>query len=364
MSPFHVLVNAINDNAVPRGPDRYLLELLPRLCAVDSGLRVTLAHAPWQAAFADAEFGPQVRKLPVAAPRTPAARLVWQAVEFPRIANRLDVQVTFLPNLIWTPGLRGPSVMTAHDLLHFRYPEKFGRIKAALLRRVIRLALGRSDAVIAVSEFTASDVIRFGGVPRNRIVTISEGGPSPTRRSNAAAQKVFLFVGKLERTKGITDLIHAFLHSDYLTRSGYRLVIVGPDGNARDEVAAAMRGREDRVLRPGFVAEAELQDLYRTCRGFVFPSVAEGFGLVVLEAMAHGAPVIAARATSLPEVVGEAGLLVPPNDVDALKEAMERLAQDDALYARLQDAGYARLQRFSWEQAAEATATLFRRLAA
>ena len=74
-APLHVLVNAINDNAVPRGPDRYLLELLPRLCATDPGLRFTLAHAPWQAAFADAEFGPQVRKLPLAAPRKPAARL-------------------------------------------------------------------------------------------------------------------------------------------------------------------------------------------------------------------------------------------------------------------------------------------------
>ena len=363
-APLHVLVNAINDNAVPRGPDRYLLELLPRLCATDPGLRFTLAHAPWQAAFADAEFGPQVRKLPLAAPRKPAARLVWQAMQFPRIANRLGVQVTFLPNLIWTPGLRGPTVMTAHDLLHFRYPAKFGRLKAALLRPVIRLALRRSDAVIAVSEFTANDVIRFGGVSRARVVTVPEGGPCPRRRSEGAAQKVFLFVGKLERTKGITDLIHAFRLSEDLASSGYRLVIVGPDGNASDEVAEAMRGDEDRISRQGFVAEADLQDLYRTCRGFVFPSVAEGFGLVVLEAMAQGAPVIAARATSLPEVIGEAGLLVPPNDVDSLRAAMERLAQDDALFARLQDAGYARLQRFSWGEAAEATANLFRRVAA
>lgn len=362
-APLHVLVNAINDNAVPRGPDRYLLEILPRLCAADAGLRVTLAHAPWQSAFAEAEFGPSVQKLMLAAPRKPAARLVWQALQFPRVANRLGAQVTFLPNLIWTPGLRGPTVITAHDLLHFRNPEKFGRLKAALLQRVIRRALRRADAVIAVSDFTAKDVTRFGGVPDARITTIMEGGPPLKRRSKAAARDFFLFVGKLERTKGITDLINAFRRSEVLATAGYHLVIVGPDGNASAEVALAMQGCEDRISRPGFVSDRDLQDLYQTCRGFVFPSIAEGFGLVVLEAMANGAPVIGASATSLPEVIGDAGLMVPPNDVEALKLAMERLAHDDALFARLQEAGYARLQRFSWEAAAEATSKLFRRVA-
>lgn len=360
----HVLVNAINDNAVPRGPDRYLLELLPRLCAADGGLRFTLAYAPWQSAIVKADLGPNVEKLPLAAPRTPATRLIWQAVQFPRIANRLGAQLTFLPNLIWTPGLRGPTVMTAHDLLHFRYPEKFGPVKAALLRRVIRLALRRSDAVIAVSDFTAQDVMRFGRVPKDRIAMISEGGPSPRRRQDGDAQPFFLFVGKLERTKGITDLINAFRQSEVLAADRYRLVIVGPDGNASEDVAIAMHGAGDRISRPGFVSEADLQDLYRTCRGFVFPSIAEGFGLVVLEAMARGAPVIAARATSLPEVIGDAGLLVPPKDVEALKSAMEHLARDDALFARLQEAGYARLRQFDWASAAEATASLFRRVAA
>jgi glycosyltransferase involved in cell wall biosynthesis len=362
-APLHVLVNAINDNAVPRGPDRYLLELLPRLCAVDADLRFTLAHAPWQTALADAEVGPRVQKLALAAPRRPAARLIWQALRFPLIANQLGVQLTFLPNLIWTPGLRGPTVMTAHDLLHFRYPEKFGRLKAALLRRVIRLALRRSDAMIAVSEFTAKDVTRFGGVMEARITTIPEGGPPSSQRSEGATQDFFLFVGKLERTKGITDLIRAFQQSEVLAKAGYRLVIIGPDGNASEEVATALRGDEARISRPGFVSDSCLHELYGTCRGFVFPSIAEGFGLVVLEAMAHGAPVIAANATSLPEVIGKAGLLVPPNDVEALRLAMERLARDDALFARLQEAGYARLQCFSWEEAAEATAKLFRKVA-
>jgi glycosyltransferase involved in cell wall biosynthesis len=359
MTPLHVLVNAINDNAVPRGPDRYLLELLPQMLAADGGLRITLAHAPWQAAIRGADLGPRVRLLTLDPPRRPMPRLIWQAVKFPRIAKELGADVTFLPNLIWTPALRGPSVMTAHDLLHFRHPEKFGRTKAALLRLVIRRAITRVDAVIAVSAFTAGDVVRFGRADAAR-VAIAEGGPARVDRTGAA-EKTFLFVGKLERSKGIVDLVSAFRRSAVLAKAGFRLLIVGPDGNAAGDVRQAMQGAEDRIVRLGFVSDTALRALYLTCRGFVFPSVAEGFGLVVLEAMAHGAPVIAADATSLPEVVGQAGLLVPPRDVAALRAALERLASDDGLFATLQAAGYARLGDFSWQRAGAATAAVLRR---
>jgi glycosyltransferase involved in cell wall biosynthesis len=357
----HVLVNAINDNAAPRGPDRYLLELLPHMLAADAGLRVTLAHAPWQSAMA-ADLGPRVRHLCLDAPRSPVRRLIWQALRFPRIAAGVGAGVVFLPNLIWTPGLRGPSVMTAHDLLHFRHPEKFGAVKAWLLRHVIRRAIGRSDAVIAVSAFTAADVVRFGGADPSCVVTIAEGGPAREAREGEPG-RFFLFVGKLERTKGISDLIQAFRRSGALAEAGFRLLIVGPDGNAAGDVREAMLGAGDGIQRLGFVDEAALRQLYLTCRGFVFPSVAEGFGLVVLEAMARGAPVIAADATSLPEVVGDAGLLVPPGAIGALTAALERLAFDDGLFARLQAAGYARLAAFDWGRAGHETAALLRRVA-
>lgn len=359
----HVLINAINDNAVPRGPDRYLLELLPQMLAADASLQITLAYAPWQRAIAMLDLGPRVQLLTLSPPRNPALRLMWQALHFPLIAKTIGAQVTFLPNLIWLPGLLGPSVMTAHDLLHFRYPEKFGRWKARLLRHAIRRAIRRSDAVIAVSMFTAADVVRFGRCDPSKVVTIPEGGPMPETRAEVM-ENYFLFVGKLERTKGICDLVQAFRQSDALAKAGFQLLIVGPDGNATHEVQRAGLGAKDRIRRLGFVDDAALRDLYLRCRGFVFPSVAEGFGLVVLEAMARGAPVIAADATSLPEVVGGAGLLVPPGDVDALKVALERLAFDDVLFDALQQAGYARLQAFDWGKAGAETAALLRKVAA
>lgn len=363
-STLRVLIDAINDNERPRGPDRYLLELLPRMLAADPGLAIRLAHAPWQRAFAAADFGPRVTPVCLAPPRRPAARLVWQATGFVRFANRSDADVVFLPNLIWTPGLRKPSVVTAHDLLHFRAPEKFGMRKALALRRVIGLALRRARKVIAVSRFTAADVTRFAGVPATRIATIFEGGPEARPRRAAGPGDFFLFVGKIERTKGIADLIAAFSGSAVLARLGMRLVIVGPDGNAAADVSAALARGAARIERPGYVEDDALRGLFATARGFVFPSRAEGFGLVVLEAMSAGAPVIAARATSLPEVIGDAGLLVEPGDVAGLRAAMENLAQDTVLFEKLQAAGYARLDAFSWSRAGRETVAVLRSVTA
>ncbi|WP_134682280.1 glycosyltransferase family 4 protein [Paracoccus ravus] len=359
-----VLVNAINDNAEPRGPDRYLMALLPRMTLCDAELSLTVLLAPWQQRLRSALTAAGVETALADPPRAPAARLLWQAGVFPRLARDVAPDVVFLPNLIWTPGLRIPSVITAHDLLHFRSPEKFGLMKARLLRLVIGLALRRSDRIIAVSDFTARDAVRFAGVPESRLAVVPNGGPAPEPRpAGAEDDGSFLFVGKLERSKGIVAMVRAFLDRETLFERGARLRIVGPEGNAAAEIRAAMGPQSRGIERLGYVDDATLEGLYRSCRAFVFPSVAEGFGLVVLEAMARGAPVIAARATSLPEVVGDAGLLVEPDDEVGLADAMERIASDDRLFGELQRRGYARLAQFSWDDAAARMAGILREVA-
>jgi len=206
MTGLHILIDAINDNATPRGPDRYLLELLPHILAADPTVRITLIFAPWQQAFASLPATDRLTTIETAAPRSPLGRLIWHATRFAGVARCHNPDVVFLPNLIWTPGLAAPSVVTAHDLLHFRAPDKFGTLKAAILRRVIRRALARAERVIAVSQFTAADAERFTDVPRTRLRVVLEGGPEPRPRNPDAARHLFLFVGKIERSKGIIKI--------------------------------------------------------------------------------------------------------------------------------------------------------------
>src|SRR5690606_32909006 len=137
-----------------------------------------------------------------------------------------------------------------------------------------------ASRVIAVSGFTAADARRFGRVEDGRLSVIPEGGPAPRPRKSAEeGGPLFLFVGKVERTKNAGLLIRAFLDSQVLADAGARLVIVGPDGNASADIAPLLSRGEGRVFRPGLVPEAELEALYATARAFGVPSTAEGLGL-------------------------------------------------------------------------------------
>jgi glycosyltransferase involved in cell wall biosynthesis len=361
----HVIVNAINDNADIRGPDRYLLSLLPEMAKLAPDCTFELCHAPWQAGIAAARMPSNVRSTVLAPPRHPIVRAAWQAAVFPRWADASGANAIFLPNLIYTPRMRTPCVMTVHDLAHFRFPEKFGTVKGRVQRLQIRLAVRRPDRLIAVSEFTRKDLARFTGADDSRVTEIWEGGPEPIYRHGGPADAPFLlYVGRTERSKNVEGLIDAFAGSEVLRAANVRLLIAGTPGNAealiRERIAA---GESDRIRRLGFVSEDELRNLYLTATAFVFPSLVEGFGLVLLEAMAYGAPIVAMRATAVPDVVGDAGLLVDPEEKNGLRSAMERIMLEPGLRDALSRRGYSRLGKFSWTVAARQTWALIEEVA-
>jgi glycosyltransferase involved in cell wall biosynthesis len=245
--------------------------------------------------------------------------------------------------------------MTVHDLAHFRFPEKFGPMRGRLQRTLIRAAFWKVDQAIAVSEFTRGDMRLFTTYPGSRTTVIHEGGPSPRpRRDNdSVGNPFFLYVGVIERSKNIEQLIVEFCESERLQQQGYELVIVGRAGNAMSIVERLIAERGNgRVKLAGFVTEERLQELYSTCKAMVFPSLVEGFGLVLLEAMAHGARVVAMNTSAIPEVVGDAGILVEPGIPGGIRQAMERLADDAELGKELEKRGYERLRCFSWLEAA------------
>ena len=270
------------------------------------------------------------------------------------------------------------SVVTIHDLSAERLPglggRRFGqRLASAKTRGTAR----RADRVIVHSHSGAGDVADRFGVAPDRIAVVPLGvgpeffpEPPPVQeavraRLAAGREGLILFCGSLEPRKDMPTLLRAFARVP-AGRDRYRLVLAGGGGRASGEIASLVSrlGLDDAVALEGYLEVAQLRALYSAATLFVLPSRYEGFGLPVLEAMACGAPVIATNASSLPEVVGDAGLLVPPGDPGVLSEAMARVLQDPALAADLRRRGFDRAKRFTWEETAARTLAVYRAVAA
>jgi glycosyltransferase involved in cell wall biosynthesis len=356
----------------PGGMGTYVRELVPALRLADPGLELTLFHSrfedaaeppePWMAGFASVEVPASIRRLypEWAAARRPA---------LPEALGSLDVIHSPLPAAV--PPVRAGQtlVVTVHDvafLVHPRvFPSRWRAMYRAGLRRIVRSA----DAVIAVSRHTAEDLVRHRRVDAGRIHVVPLAASLPKTGSDVgqtlARLKVhgpyLLFVGTLEPRKNVVRLVRAYRR---LAARGmpHSLVLAGPLGwGARpllDELAQEGPGE---VVLTGATTALDLDALYRGAAVFVYPSLYEGFGLPVLEAMARGTPCVVSSTSSLPEVAGEAAVPVDPRSTGALVEAVERVLGDERLAARLRDAGLARAAAFSWEETARRTLEVYKR---
>jgi alpha-1,3-rhamnosyl/mannosyltransferase len=270
------------------------------------------------------------------------------------------------------PWLPCPAIVTVHDLIHLRFPVRRRHPLAPVYARVmLRLAVRRARRLITVSESTRQDLVARLGARPERIHVIPNGvgppfGPgAPGDGADALLAKLgvprayFLFVGNPLPHKNLPRLLDAYAG---LPPALGALVMVGIPPATRAAVDALCRapglGDRVRVLAP--VAAPVLARLYQGALVVVCPSLWEGFGLAALEAMACGAPVLAANRGALPEVVGDAALLVDPTDVDALREGMYTLAGQEPLRAALRARGLARARAFSWRHVAEATVAVYR----
>ncbi len=244
-------------------------------------------------------------------------------------------------------------ISTFHDLfvLTGEYSSPEFRVRFA---EQARRAAANSDFIIAVSEFTANQVHQLLGVERSRIVVIPHGVHAASFETPARREKMVLSVGAIQIRKNIGRLVDAFES----TPEDWTLVLAGaPSGYRAAEILERIeRSRcRDRIRVTGYVTPQELQRLYSRASIFAFPSLAEGFGIPVLEAMAHGVPVMTSQGSALEEVAGDAALLVDPEQTEEIASALFRLTHDADLRATLVDRGHTRAQRYSWEQAARLT---------
>jgi glycosyltransferase involved in cell wall biosynthesis len=305
--------------------------------------------------------------------RNPWRRIMWEQTRLAVESRRLDL----LHGLAYAVPLVAacPTVVTVHDLSFLRFPAAFRRFNRIYLSWMTRVATRRAARVIAVSESTRQDVIRLCGVPAER-VTVIPNGVSPDfcpadaaevaafRATKGLPDRYILYLGTLEPRKNLARLIDAYaawLAAAPVACKGVRLVIAGGKGWFYEQIFARVQalGLAEAVLFPGFIPADELPWWYRAAALFVYPSLYEGFGLPVLEAIACGIPAITSTASSLPEVAGDAALLVDPDDTAGLASAMGRVMEDPATASRLAAAGPRQAAHFSWPRAAQETAALY-----
>jgi alpha-1,3-rhamnosyl/mannosyltransferase len=279
------------------------------------------------------------------------------AFRLPRLLRRLRPALAHFLHVV-PPAWRGPSVLTVQDLSFERFPELMGPRDRFFFRTFVPRSARRADRVLTGSEWTKRDLIERYGVREERVV-VTPYGVDRTFRPNGGHREgrpYALFVGSLQRRKAPDLALRALAAVD----SDLRLVFAGPNKGLEGELLELVSrlGLERRVDFAGHVTKDELASLYRGAALLVFPSRYEGFGLPVLEAMASGTPVVAVASSSIPEVAGDAAILVPP-DAGELASGIERaLAERERLVA----AGLERAAGFSWAETARQTAEVYREL--
>jgi glycosyltransferase involved in cell wall biosynthesis len=312
--------------------------------------------------------GVRVERVPV--PAKPLRPLV-EALCLPWKARRLACDVFHGTKQTLPAGIPGARVVTIHDLAPMLFPETFPRGAGAWLRRSTASAARRAHRVIADSETTARDLRERLGVPDAKLRVVPLGieprflGPhDPARIAEVRArhglpERYLASIGTIQPRKNLDVVLDAVELLSQRGRDLPKLVVAGRTGWMSDEVVRRARS-SPRVVHLGEVAEEDLPALYAGATLFVSPSSYEGFGLAVAEAMAAGVAVIAGRGSASDEVVGDAGVLVEPRDVEALAAAIDALSSDDTRRRALAAAGRDRIARFTWEETARRTREVYR----
>jgi glycosyltransferase involved in cell wall biosynthesis len=307
-------------------------------------------------------------------PWHPPTNLGWSIAGLPRAAARTNVDVIHAPAYTAPLWSRIPVVLTIHDVSYERYPEWYPYQRDVVRRMFYRRSARAAARVLTDSEFSAGEIAAAYQIPRERITVAPLGvsdhfapGDRPADTLPAGVTTPFLLhVGDLHERRNLPLVVHAMFEAQ--RRPGMpplSLVAAGVDRGIGDRLRAYAReaGAPESVVCLGHVTDGQLLTLYRSAAALVYPSRYEGFGLPALEAMACGTPVIASRAASIPEVVGDAGTLLDPDDEAGWAEEIARVVGDEFHSARMRKAGLTRAKDSTWMRTASITLDVYRQAA-
>jgi glycosyltransferase involved in cell wall biosynthesis len=307
----------------------------------------------------------------------PLARILWEQSVLPLALRRVGAHlvhglVNVLPLTSTLPG-----VVTVHDLSFVRLPQAFPPLKRRYLTWLCQASVARAKRILAVSQQTADDLVHYFHVQPDRIDVVYNGvapefqpgqqDGAAFRQAHGLPDRFLLYLGTLEPRKNLANLVRAFAlwrQQAPPADQDVALVLAGGKGWYYQEIFQLVHelGVGDWVRFPGFVPGSDLPDWYRAATLFLYPSLLEGFGLPVVEAMACGTPVICSRAASLLEVAGEAALGVDATDPQALAQGIGQVLGDSPLAHAMRQAGLERASRFSWVRTAQETLTIYERI--
>ncbi len=317
--------------------------------------------------------GPNVRRASLWTPSH--HRFEQEALQVELPLRRLGLDLLHSTDFI--PPLRVnsfKSIITVHDLAFLRWPHFLTEDSARYYGQV-DAAVERADHIIAVSESTKNDLVKLLGAPRDKITVVYEAAdpiyrPMPREEALASMRSKYplpeefiLFVSTIEPRKNIATLLHAYRRLLDSYKVSASLVLAGATGWLSQQIFDTVEelGLQQHVTFLGRVQNGDLVYLYNLARCLAHPAYYEGFGLTPLEALACGTPAVVSNVSSLPEVVGDAALLIDPNNEEELAIALHRLLCDDGLRASLRAKGLARARTFTWERAAEETLAVYQR---
>jgi len=355
----------------PVGAGNYIVQLVRALARLECEDEFVVFAQAGKASLLGVADRPSFR-ISAVPDYSPAARLIWEQSALPLFVRRHKIDV--FHSLHYTRPLWLPckSVVTFHDMTFFLFPHLHTRSKRLFFPLVIRASGKLANALIAVSENTRQDAIRLVGIPPEKIFTALLGVDrsfgqikdrerlSEIREKYSLPERFILYVGLVEPRKNLPVLIRAYRALLEVQRD-FDLVVVGRFGWMSEGILGevAQLGLNERVRFAGYVPREDLPGVYNLSSLFVYPTRYEGFGLPALEAMACGVPVVTTDVSSMPEIVGDAGLLVEPDSEGALIDAMVEVLADPGLSATMAAKGLERAKQFTWERTASETLRVY-----
>lgn len=377
-----VAINAqlasFDDSYRNAGISRFISTLLEGLAALDSGQEYTAFMHPKEADRAsDSPLArvAHLRLMGIALWGTdgPVRRIAWEQFALPGVLRTLGIDVFHAPANVLPARLPCPSVVTVHDLAFMRYPQFFRPSRRLYQRRFTAGSVARATQVVAVSESAKRDLVDLMRVPEERIHVIYPGiaadfqpvGDPETlirfRAKHGLPERYLLYLGTLEPRKNLLTLVEAYARLRGQVADAPPLVLAGAKGWYYEPLFSRVRalGLERVVVFPGYVARAEQPLWYAGAELFVFPSLYEGFGMPVVEALACGTPTITSNVSSLPEVAGNVARQIDPRNVEALAHLLQEVLADGAARVRMAHAGPAWARHFSITRMARAYAMIY-----